>query len=761
MAALALGGMAACYLASMPWLRAYQVPSVPILLAIAACAPFLLTSVLSRALRFDALVALGASVAVLALVLVAASQADVNLLWQGLTRVPAQLLTETLPLGGPAWLATAPVAVTWLCSTVCAELLLRPSAPWPAALGLPLVSFSLAYLATTTAPPGHGPAEAAGLLITLVAVALTTHGLRALDMEGPEAHAPRTRPTDIGEGTHHGPARRAAAAGSLAAVLVAGLGVGVPSVAAFSSRPATITRPTRLLGGMVVDPVDVIASLRSSHLPGRGPVLYTVHVDRPWWGYMAAAVLDHYDGELWSFGSTFRPTGGRVPLLGPAAGTGRPLQQEYQLVRSIGVPFLPAVERPLWVSGTTVDADAVTGMLASEATGPVDYTVDSAPGDISAEALPAGTPLLAADKLPDGAALTQIPEGSQRIASAAVRFAVDLTGRPAAPSFAFLQDLAATLATRERRVVARRAAGSQAAAAGLAGTSLAQVMNAVTVVKAATPEQFATYFAVVARYLGTPVRLVSGFRLPLPPGPPGPLPPGTYTARAGDAWTWDEVPVAGRGWVTVDAAPSLTTTDASPPPEQVTPAKPHKPAPPAALPRSAQHALARPARVPRHSAGTADWGVLVGAGLPAALVLALLMVVVGAPATRRRLRRLARHRADDPALLTAGAWLELVDGMARLGLEVRPAATSQELARSARQQFGEDIGPLVGAVAELADRAVYSSRWAPDAQTADYAWQAQAQAYRALLHQAGWRRRARALAQVGPAPAKPLAKAGG
>jgi len=37
-----------------------------------------------------------------------------------------------------------------------------------------------------------------------------------------------------------------------------------------------------------------------------------------------------------------------------------------------------------------------------------------------------------------------------------------------------------------------------------------------------------------------------------------------------DAWTWDEVPVLGYGWVTVDPTPVRTTADVAPPPEQVT-----------------------------------------------------------------------------------------------------------------------------------------------------------------------------------------------
>ena len=52
-------------------------------------------------------------------------------------------------------------------------------------------------------------------------------------------------------------------------------------------------------------------------------------------------------------------------------------------------------------------------------------------------------------------------------------------------------------------------------------------MNAVTVDRAATPEQFATFFAVVARYLGVPVRVATGFRAPAAVSTPGRCRPAT------------------------------------------------------------------------------------------------------------------------------------------------------------------------------------------------------------------------------------------
>ena len=49
--------------------------------------------------------------------------------------------------------------------------------------------------------------------------------------------------------------------------------------------------------------------------------------------------------------------------------------QRYTLVRSFGLPFLPADDRPVQVSGLSVDADANTGMLAASPSLPASYTV--------------------------------------------------------------------------------------------------------------------------------------------------------------------------------------------------------------------------------------------------------------------------------------------------------------------------------------------------------------------------------------------------
>ncbi|HUC15278.1 MAG TPA: transglutaminase-like domain-containing protein, partial [Acidimicrobiales bacterium] len=279
----------------------------------------------------------------------------------------------------------------------------------------------------------------------------------------------------------------------------------------------------------------------------------------------------------------------------------------------------------------------------------------------------------------------------------------------------------------------------------------------VTVDHAATPEQFATFFAVVARYLGVPVRVVTGFRAPSAANTSGPLPAGQYELTNRDAWTWDEVPVVGYGWVVVDATPVLTTADPSAPSEPVkaTPRVQAKQA--TALPgKGAAHAIAKPVKVKLTLPLHVDWALVFGAGLPAAIVLTLLSGGLGVPALRRRLRRLARHRLDDPVLLATGAWLELLDGLSRLSVEVPSSATSTDVAAQVADRFGADLAPAVELVGTLADQALYSTELPVDAESARLAWESQRRIYRSMRHSVPGRDRARALLLVGTAPGRPV-----
>ena len=206
----------------------------------------------------------------------------------------------------------------------------------------------------------------------------------------------------------------------------------------------------------------------------------------------------------------------------------------------------------------------------------------------------------------------------------------------------------------------------------------------------------------------------------------------------------------------------MATADVSAPPEQVTPTPTTVPKQVTALPgRGAAHAIARPVNVKLARPLNIDWLLLVGAGLPAAIVAALLIGGLGLPALRRRLRRLARHQSHDPALLTAGAWLELIDGLFRLGPAGGGSATTADVAAEVARRFGDDFGPPARVLATLADQALYSTEWPVDEAGAQLAWDTQRRLYGALRSSVGQREQGAgppvggARPRSGPAPGGP------
>ena len=742
----------AAFIAATPWLRAYQVARAPLILALAAVLPIAIAAALSRALRLPALLSYAGSLVGLLLMLGLTNDFNFSHVWDGLVHVPAQLLTETLPLSGQPYLLSAPIVLTWLCGALSAELSVRSARPAATAALVPVLCFVFAFVFTTSAPAGNSVAEAAALLGELMLWALARHAIlerrRALVEAGGEGARLRSASMTW-----------AAAGAAMAVLLAAALTLAVPGALSLAGKPKAVSRPTPVLSTTVVDPVDSLASLRRYDPSAPPKTFFTVEVEGPWSGYLPVADLDEYDGDSWSFTATFRPTGGRVPS--PADGADQPgdeVVQHYTLLRSFGLPFLPALDRPVQVNGLSVSADATTGMLAASPALPASYTVLSRVASGTLGQVNRTTPIASGPLVPggDSASYTDLPAGSDRDIAEGVRFSANLTGTGGTPSLVFLQALAEQLRVHERRVVPPATTKShQVTSATLAGTSLAQVINAVTVDRAATPEQFATFYAVVARYLGVPARVVTGFRVPVPSHQTA-VPAGTYTLTDRDTWTWVEIPLEGVGWVTVDPTPVTTTTAASPPPEQVRASPTTIPKQATALPgNSAAHAIAKPTNVPHNQPVHPNWPLLLGIGIPAAIIVGVLAGALLVPAIRRRLRRVARHQPADPSLLAAGAWLELLDGLSRLGVEVSPSATSGEVADQVAERFGADFGPPARFVGDAADQALYSTVWPLEEARARTAWDSQRQLYKAMRHTVGFEAAAQTLLRVGTAPARP------
>jgi hypothetical protein len=528
------------------------------------------------------------------------------------------------------------------------------------------------------------------------------------------------------------------------------------------------------------DPLDATAGLRDDNPGSPARTVLRVRTAAASSGYLATAVLDDYDGGRWSFGSTFNPTGGRVPGVDGATNQEAlgsiPVRQQVSLVARLPVPFLPALDRPVDVTGLEVAADAATGMLIPE----------RANGGLAAYEVVSNAPLATlgsvpgADGVGGGRAIpgsdVALPPDSATAMGTVMRYLAGITDRRPAATVAFLQAVMTSLHADERRVdpgappsdpassrtkpkaVRPVATTAPAPVRGnrSSGTSLSVVINAVVNQHRATPEQFATLYAMVARYLGVPARLVTGFRMG-PGSDAGTRPAGSYLVTNRQAWTWVEIPVAGMGWLVADPTPDGVIGIGAPPPEavQVTPTtvRPHQAN---AVPRSeitGRHAVAKPAavRLPAHHS-LPRW--VLGMAVFGGVVIAATLLGPGLAGARRLLRRRARRRSE-PALLAVGAWLELLDGLEQAGMSTNPADTIGEVAGATGQVFGPDLAQPVEEVGAVAEQAMFSVSGPPDGPAAQQAWATQQSLRRRLHRNLDRRQRARALLTVGSAPRRP------
>ncbi|HWE57124.1 MAG TPA: transglutaminaseTgpA domain-containing protein [Acidimicrobiales bacterium] len=753
----------AVFVASVPALRAYQVADLPALLVACAVVPIAVAFTTARLLRWPAPWSYLTSAAALALTLLIADGPHPLAVARAFARGPNHLLTETLPLTGSRISVSALVVLVWVAGAATSESLIRTGGARPRppyALAIPVALYVVCFAAATAAP---GRDRLAGPLL-LLAVASTA--VLRLAMAAP--------PTEPEQAEGRAPSRfRSALTGVvLAAAVALVLALVAPSVPALAARPATVHRQPPTVIPVITDPVDTMAQLRDDN-PRAAPVQeLSASFSAPSTGYLSLAYLDSYDGARWQFAATFQPTGGRVPLesrSAPLVSNGT-VSQRIAITGSLPVPLLPALDRPETITGLDAVTDPVSGMLLpQQSTAHPVYTALSVAPDVTVAQLSPADGIEGAIAQPADRVLP--PDTSSDLATT-LRFLSSLTGTRPTASVGFLQSTLQVLQTKEKRIdpVASAAVAPVAAKghatttttavpAGAGGTSLSEVINAVTVNRAATPEQFATFYAMVARYLGVPARVVTGFRLSNGPSP-GLMNAGTYRVTNRQAWAWVEIPVQGFGWVICDPTPNVATAAAAPPPETVqTPVTTVPPRAANVVPHASNvggHAVAPhvKVRVPHHHSTPVWVWVLIGLG---AVLLLALLAGPGQAFGRRAIRR-RRRRSADPAHLAVGAWLELLDGLDRSGMRTAVGATASEVADEVGHHFGSELVPSVQAIGQVVDRAVFSSRTAVAVAEADQCWSGQQAIRKQIESGLDRRQRLRASLLVGSAPAGPVGR---
>ncbi len=230
-------------------------------------------------------------------------------------------------------------------------------------------------------------------------------------------------------------------------------------------------------------------------------------------------------------------------------------------------------------------------------------------------------------------------------------------------------------------------------------------------VRAGFSEQSASVFAIAARQLGVPSRVVVGYRLPEG---------STLTAENSQIlvtedmiYAWPEVWVSGTGWTRFD--PTNTGNETL---EQTarTPAvsSEGEEAQISDLPE-----LQEPVLIPEEGAGNSVlqrfmWPIILLA-LPLLYLLGLFIA--------KRVRRSRRRRAKSTADRTVGAWLETRDRLGSLGLPTDKSSSVADLADVLDLRDLSPVADEVSSMSPLVDAALFSPS-EPDAQIAEQAWSA-------------------------------------
>ncbi|MEU6715418.1 transglutaminaseTgpA domain-containing protein [Nonomuraea sp. NPDC046802] len=620
------------------------------------------------------------------------------------------LLTTILPAAPGSKAVVLVSFLVWAATTAGAEIALRTKAvllPALAALPVLAVAVVLGVGGTGSAVPYAAVFAACALLLALVRAARS--------------------------------AGTVAAGVPLLACLVLAAVVAGP-VLPMAARPYDVRT---LVEPPPPKPIDGVSALDqvSAWLQNPQRELFTVTTTSE--ANLRLAVLDTFDGVTWTSNAGFVPTGGRVP---GAEGTSDAVRQRFTLQRLPG-PWLPAADRPTLATGAGIVVDPATGVLAStQAREGMTYEVTSGIRRYAAAELRAATPAQdpGALRLPDG------PDG--RTPPQRARLA-EIARRATAGAKSPTQQ-AARLAAYLRKHAKNDVNSAP-------GHGYRSIEFFLTESRRGTTEQFAASFALLARSIGLPTRIVVGFRPGTPATTPTPTPDGPGAAgskgttgsggaagadgfsgvgrpvrsagrgevaggvrqvRGGDVLAWAEVRFEGIGWVPFYPTPSRTRSGGSGDVAEGAPKQAREIEQAINSDSSQPKATSKPSNPPtptaKPRAADSSSSPLVWLAVPAGVLVAYLLAVLVVPP----LRRMRRRRAASPAARVAGAWRQTVTRLRGAGFPVASGAlTAREVAFLAESGLGPPAREPLTALADLANLATFGG--APiDQADADLAW---------------------------------------
>lgn len=617
------------------------------------------------ALRLSGLVVVVSALALVVLavttLLRAGDQAGASRPWELLADAVPRLVTGPRPAPPTPDLLAPGVLLAGLVGTLVGVRLGRARRLGATPLGGGLVLHLAGTALTAGTADRFGVAAAA-----LVVVAALGWGL----LDAAPAVASRTT-------ARQGSRRRALAAGTTALVVVPVVvgGALLDRASGFDPRtvvepPVTdvlVANPLPFLDAWARDPERTLFTVRGAEFP--------LHL----------AVLTEYDGAAWAAPSAFRPLGEADPVLPP--GDRRATVDSRVTLVDVPPPWLPVAGSPQSVSRTGALVDVDSGSLIDpraragtsyDVVGVVDAPDDAA----AAAALPTDPASVAG--LVD---VPGLPEGLRQYALSAV----EGTTAP------FARAKAVEAAVRGTRTLDPTAPGGssyrriESFLLGDDGTPGAQSGGS---------EQFAGAFAVLARAVGLPTRVVVGFT----PGE-GTAADGTRTVRGRDALAWPEVHFEGAGWVPFSPTPDLASLGPDVPDDA--------PIPSAGPTPQATPSTAVTVEVEAPVASAPDGADLSPLVLGALAVLAVVLAPFAVLALLRVRRRATHRRAG-----ARGAWSELLDVAALADLRAHEGVDARELATALDARAG-------GRGAATVERAAEREAWGPGGEpsSSDALWE--------------------------------------
>ncbi|MEU6246031.1 transglutaminaseTgpA domain-containing protein [Glycomyces sp. NPDC047010] len=559
-------------------------------------------------------------------------------------------LTALIPVEPAPDTVVVPVFLTWLAATLACEFAIRYGRTLLGCLPPTILYGAGLYLV--------GPNAAAG---TVWAVAFCVLAAAALAVT---AAPPERRPDTDAVVDGPAPSRAPALMGMVAtaAVLLAVMALLVPVAArlvtASPGDPREYVEPPRLTD---IDLNPLVRIAEWSKYPDQD--LFTADTSADAW--MRLAVLTEYDGTTWQAAGDFRTAGTVIPGSGDAD-----YSADVEII-GLGGKLVPAAADPASVTGLPIAVNLATRCLLTPdglATGST-YHFDSALVAVDPAAAETARANLA------DAATVAVPPGTPEIMATIADYIrttydtpyeraqglADFLGEhyaynPEAPSGHDLPSLGFFL-------------GSPVDAGGQRGTS----------------EHFAAAYAIIARLIGLPSRVVVGFEVP----------GGSSTVTAAQGSAWPEIDFDGVGWVRFDPMPA---PDAVPvPPEDTLEQMEEETPSPEEDSGGGGEAEDFNDEALEQDGDFDDALTEEAGGLPVwvwyalgALLLACVPLLLKARRALRRRRRLTR---GTPAERVAGAWAEVLAAASRAGVKV-PGHANAEEAAVRLSALKADIGPL-------------------------------------------------------------------